>query len=132
LIWDEFCEFFFELFNFPFQLRELRFLYDGNKKYKEDGTIDFEFLMVWALLVDFEIQTESNFVQTVGETIHQYLTYKNVEYGIETPDVDLIRILEDISIVDEEALEVLYPPIFSWLGISQIFDFRILYIVSHF
>jgi hypothetical protein len=27
-------------------LRELRFLYDGNKKFHEDGTIDFDYLMV--------------------------------------------------------------------------------------
>ncbi len=28
------------------KLRELRFLYDGNRKFKEDGSIDYEFLMV--------------------------------------------------------------------------------------
>lgn len=44
--------------------------------------------------------------QSAGEAIDEYLYFKNVEYEIKTPSEDLIRLLEDISIVDEEALEV--------------------------
>jgi hypothetical protein len=46
------------------------------------------------------------FCQSAGEAIDEYLHFKDVEYEIKTPSEDLIRLLEDISIVDEEALEV--------------------------
>lgn len=80
---------------------------------------------------NLKIKLRTTLFQTVGETIHQYLTYKNVEYDIGTPDVDLIRILEEISIVDEEALEV-FKTCLDWGRVSELVKFRMHYIVSHY
>jgi hypothetical protein len=41
-----------------------------------------------------------------GDSINDYLKYKNIEFAFPTPDEQLIQILENISIADPDALEV--------------------------
>ena len=41
-----------------------------------------------------------------GESVNEYLKYKNVEYTFPTPPEALIQHLEDISIVDQDTMEV--------------------------
>jgi hypothetical protein len=66
-------------------------------------------------------------IQSAGEAIDEYLYFKNVEYDIKTPSEELIRLLEDISIIDEEALEVKVFMMF-WRSTCLWLPFRISFI----
>jgi len=69
------------------KLREMRYMYDGNSKIEEDGTIN------------------SYFLEKTAKSINEYLRYQSGFSTVPSPCQEIVQILENITLVDDELIE---------------------------
>jgi len=71
------------------KLRELRFMYDGNKRENVDGLINYDFL------------------QMLGKSINEYFKYKDTEFSLKDEDGNDVKVTEEKLVADLEDIFVL-------------------------